>query len=330
MAKTKSIPEAIGTQISEKDFPITSKKIVENRYDFSLLGDVKMSNPNGDPDNGAKPRMDLDGYGVWSQQSLEYKIRTRIENYARYKRLKGYDRFISRGDKTISEKLSEFSQFSNLDVRRRAICEKYFDVRMFGGMLQTKTNSDVSDEDTGKSSKVNLGAGILHRAVNIENGKSIDPIRVMDMRLTRCIATNPDRKKELSTGAEMGETSVIPYALYRFNGTIDPVFAAESYFTEDDCALLWKALASCFKHDASFMRPSINVRKLVIWKHNSKLGNASPDYLQRHLTITKKEGVDYPKNFDDYIIDLKSLPDNINVKVIDINEDEIQTAWNDD
>jgi len=55
-------------------------KIIENRYDFVLLFDVKNGNPNGDPDAGNLPRIDPEtGHGITTDVCLKRKIRNYVE-----------------------------------------------------------------------------------------------------------------------------------------------------------------------------------------------------------------------------------------------------------
>ena len=66
---------------------------LKNRYEFVLLYDVQDGNPNGDPDLGNQPRMDLEtGYGLVTDVCLKRKVR----NYVMLTRgnQKGYDIFV--------------------------------------------------------------------------------------------------------------------------------------------------------------------------------------------------------------------------------------------
>ena len=58
-----------------------------------------------------------------------------------------------------------------------------------------------------------------------------------------------------------------------------PVFAAKTVFSEDDLALLWKALGNLFELDRSAARGTMSARGLYIFKHESKLGNAQAQRL---------------------------------------------------
>ena len=53
---------------------------LENRYDFVMLFDVENGNPNGDPDAGNSPRIDVEsGYGYVTDVCLKRKIRNYVE-----------------------------------------------------------------------------------------------------------------------------------------------------------------------------------------------------------------------------------------------------------
>ncbi len=45
-------------------------------------------------------------------------------------------------------------------------------------------------------------------------------------------------------------------------------------FSEDDLELLFEALTNMFDHDRSAARGEMATRKLVVFRHNSALGNA--------------------------------------------------------
>ncbi len=53
--------------------------MIQNRYDFVLLFDVKDGNPNGDPDAGNLPRVDAEtGRGLVTDVSLKRKVRNYV------------------------------------------------------------------------------------------------------------------------------------------------------------------------------------------------------------------------------------------------------------
>ena len=63
---------------------MTDRKPIENRYDFTILFDVKDGNPNGDPDSGNMPRVDIEtGNGLTTDVCIKRKIRDYEEDRSR-------------------------------------------------------------------------------------------------------------------------------------------------------------------------------------------------------------------------------------------------------
>jgi CRISPR-associated protein Csd2 len=112
----------------------------------------------------------------------------------------------------------------------------------------------------------------------------------------------------------MGSKYTIPYGLYVAHGFINPVFAAKTGFDDDDLKLLWKALANLFELDRSAARGTMSTRGLYIFKHESKLGNAQAQRLFETIKVEKKDGVESPRSFADYIVtppEAASLPQGV-------------------
>ena len=53
---------------------------LKGKIDFTLFISVHNANPNGDPLNGNRPRIDLDGYGEISDVCIKRKIRNRFQD----------------------------------------------------------------------------------------------------------------------------------------------------------------------------------------------------------------------------------------------------------
>ncbi|MFM8319396.1 MAG: type I CRISPR-associated protein Cas7, partial [Chloroflexota bacterium] len=81
-------------------------------------------------------------------------------------------------------------------------------------------------------------------------------------------------------------------------------------FSEDDLRMLWDALINLFEHDRSAARGKMATRRLIVYKHESDLGNAPAHKLFERVTVERKPGVVTPRNFTDYIVavDSSSLP----------------------
>jgi len=109
----------------------------------------------------------------------------------------------------------------------------------------------------------------------------------------------------------------VPYGLYRAEGFVSANLARKTTgFSEVDLELLWQAILNMFEHDRSAARGKMTVRELIVFKHESELGNAPAHKLFETVTVTRKEGADPPRAFSDYdvTVDEAALPDGITCK----------------
>ena len=279
--------------------------MINNRYDFVMLFDVENGNPNGDPDAGNSPRMDAEtGYGFITDVCIKRKIRNYVslikDGDAGYNILIKPDKSLNEKftDAYIEDGLSLKQKDKNTDDLKKArdyMCKNYFDVRVFGAVMSTGDDP----------------CGIVRGPVQINFARSLSPINIQDVTITRQARTTEDRKATGET--EMGRKSVIPYALYRAEGYISAAQANKNTdMTEEDVELLWNAIINMFEEDHSAARGKMCTRKLYIFKHDSILGNCPSHVLFDKIVIKEKDGVYVPRNFDDYEITLdKDMPEGV-------------------
>jgi len=277
---------------------------IKNRYEFELLFDVQDGNPNGDPDLGNQPRMDLEtGYGLVTDVCLKRKVRNYVA--LTHGEKAGYDIFVKEkavlntliaaewdnaagGRKPDEVKKAKESQKVEL-AARKLLCEKYFDVRAFGAVLSTGDK----------------GAGQVRGPLQLTFSRSFDPIVVAEHSITRMAVTNEkDEEKERT----MGRKYTIPYALYAARGFVSPQLAAQTGFSQEDLELFWESLLNMFEFDRSAARGLMTTRHLVIFKHKTVLGSASAESLFERIACTRRDGVDVPRKFYDYVVTLDGMP----------------------
>ena len=103
----------------------------------------------------------------------------------------------------------------------------------------------------------------------------------------------------------MGRKATVPYGLYKMYGFVTPHFAEDTGFTEDDLKLFWEALQNMFDLDHSAARGLMSLQKLIVFKHDSPLGNAPAHKLFERVTIARREGLTGPaRDFSDYTIQI--------------------------
>lgn len=273
---------------------------IKNRYDFVVYFDVENGNPNGDPDAGNMPRVDPEtGYGLVTDVCLKRKIRNYVETVKEGE--PGFEIYIKDG---VPLNTSDFRAFEELNVDpkdvkklkkddpqldlklRDYMCRAFYDVRTFGAVMTTFM-------------KNGLNCGQVRGPVQLTFARSVDPIIPQEVTITRvAITTEADAEKK---GTEMGRKYVVPYALYRCEGFVSANLARKTTgFSDDDLSLLWEAIINMFEHDHSAARGKMAVRSLVVFKHDSELGNAPSYKLFDAVSVKRKEGIEYPRSFADY------------------------------
>lgn len=264
---------------------------INNRYDFVLFFDVKDGNPNGDPDAGNLPRVDPEtGHGLVTDVCLKRKVR----NYVQLSNGKksGYDIFIK--EKAIlntmideaheQEEVKSKEKGDKTEAARQFMCKTYYDVRTFGAVMSTGKN-----------------AGQVRGPVQLTFARSVSQVIPLEHSITRmAVATAAEAEKQQGDNRTMGRKFTIPYGLYRCHGFISAPFAVQTGFNEDDLTLFWTALLEMFEHDRSAARGQMATRKLIVFKHDSLLGNAHAHQL---FDMVKAEVRSNPvREFNDYEI----------------------------
>jgi len=303
---------------------------MNNRYDFVYLFDCKDGNPNGDPDAANSPRIDpQDMRGLVSDVCLKRKVRNFVtiakpdsDKHQIYVQHHGVLERVHKAayqalgleaveDASVDENSAEGNEGSGESGKKKGkskrqapadvtkakqwICEHYYDVRTFGAVMSTKL----------------FNAGQVRGAVQIAFSRSIDPILPLDLSITRVAVAN--EKEKLTKDTTMGRKNLIPYGLYRCHGFISANLANETGFSDDDLALFWQALSQMFDHDRSASRGTMAPQKLIVFKHQSLLGNAPANKLFERITVQRKPDVSVARTFSDYevVINKSGLPTGI-------------------
>lgn len=296
---------------------------IKNRYEFVVLFDVENGNPNGDPDAGNMPRIDPEsGLGLVTDVCLKRKIRNYVETVK-----EDQDRFkiyikenvpLNRSDRTACEsvgveetdekKLTEAlkklkKNDPDVDMKiRDYMCDQFFDIRAFGAVMTTFV-------------KAALNCGQVRGPVQIGFARSIDPVVSQEVTITRVAITTEKDAENKST--EMGRKSIVPYGLYRAEGYISANLARKvTGFSEEDLELLWDAIINMFENDHSAARGKMAVRELVVFKHSKELGDCPAYKLFDAVKVHRKEGVMYPRKYEDYVVavDKTAIPESVQMK----------------
>lgn len=289
---------------------------IQNRYDFVYLFDVQDGNPNGDPDAGNLPRVDAEtGRGLVTDVCLKRKVRNYIgvtqkeqppyEIYVKEKAIlnlthqRAY-KAIGAEDELKGEKGKRKGSGDTVSKARKWMCENFFDVRTFGAVMSTGVN-----------------CGQVRGPIQLTFSRSVHPVISQEHAITRmAVATEEEAAKQQGDNRTMGRKFTIPYGLYRGHGFISAHLAADTGFSEKDLNHFWEALKGMFDLDRSAARGLMAARKLIVFKHESALGNAPAHQLFERVKVERSNGNETPpRSFSDYtvMVNKSNLPQGITV-----------------
>jgi len=254
---------------------------LQNKIDFAVVLRVKHANPNGDPLNGNRPRTDYSGNGEISDVCLKRKIRDRLQENGQAIFVQSDDRrnddarsLRDRADKTLG------SKFGSPETAKLA-CATWFDVRAFGQLFalsKKKTKGSEEGGDTGISIPV-------RGPVSLQAAFSVQPVDVTSTQITKSVSGEGDGSKRGSD--TMGMKHRVDDGVYTFFGSMNPQLAERTGFSDKDAEVIKNVLPRMFENDASSARPegSMEVLKVIWWKHNCKSGQFSSAKVHRTLTV---------------------------------------------
>ena len=275
---------------------------IKNKIDFLYIFDVQDGNPNGDPDAGNLPRVDAEtGMGLVTDVCLKRKVRNFVQ--VAKELTSGYDIFIKEKailNNSIDAAHEEECVVTAADrtmAARDVMCKKFYDVRTFGAVMSTGKN-----------------AGQVRGPIQLTFARSVDPIMTSEHSITRmAVATEKEAEKQGGDNRTMGRKATIPYGLYVCHGFISANLAKQTGFSEDDLQLFWEALKNMFDVDRSAARGLMSAQKLIVFQHNSMLGNVPANKLFDRVKIEKTTEI--PRSFSDYCvtIDRDNLPEGVEI-----------------
>ena len=270
------------------------------RLDLVVFFEVANGNPNGDPDAGNMPRMDPEtGHGLVTDVSLKRKIRNYVELTREGEA--GHRIYVTEGavlnekhreayahvreDDAGVAKAKKLTPGSDEEAAaiRRFMCDTFWDIRTFGGVLSTGIN-----------------AGQVRGPVQFAFARSVEPVLPLEVSITRMAATSEKEKADRAEGEDeaekrgdkrtMGRKHIVPYGLYRAHGYVSAALAPRTGFSQADEDLLIEAIASMFEHDRSAARGEMATRKVVGFRHDGKFGNAPAHALFDRVKVWRGDG----------------------------------------
>jgi len=274
--------------------------ILQNKVDFAVILRVRNANPNGDPLNGNRPRTDYSNFGEISDVCIKRKVRDRL-----------LERWLANGKEDDGNMIFVQSDDRNEDgaksLRARAeavlgnklgsnqtvklACEKWVDVRAFGQLFALKSvkkSSKKTEEKGNSEGDTGISIGI-RGPVTIQSAFSVEPVDIISIQITKSVSGEGDGSKRGSD--TMGMKHRIDKGIYVFYGSMNPQLAERTGFSDNDADVIKNVLPRLFENDESSARPagSMEVLKVIWWKHNCKSGQYSSAKVHNSLRV-KQDG----------------------------------------
>jgi CRISPR-associated protein Csd2 len=259
------------------------------KIDFAVILRVKHANPNGDPLNGNRPRTDYNGFGEITDVCLKRKIRDRLQDAKHPIFVQSEDRK-SDDAKSLRDRAEKAlgKEFGSLKTAELA-CAKWMDVRAFGQLfaLPKKAKGKGADDEA------EAGVSIPIRGpVTVQSAFSVQPVDVSSTQITKSVSSDGDGTKRGSD--TMGMKHRVDAGIYVFYGSMNPQLAERTGFSDEDAEIIKNLLPKLFENDASSARPdgSMEILKVIWWKHHSKAGQHSSAKVHRALKVRADGGYD--------------------------------------
>jgi CRISPR-associated protein Csd2 len=277
------------------------------RHDIVFLFDVTDGNPNGDPDAGNRPRMDDEsGNGLVTDVAIKRKIRDTLVlaagDDARYRL------FVEAGH-PLNPRLEEAYTEAKLPLNKVAtheqaaparqwLCERYFDIRLFGAVMSMKSTPSL---------------GQIRGPLQVTIARSIDPVYPLSHTITR-VARNTQAEVDEGKETQMGDKWTVPYGLYRCELYYSANRGKQTGVDSRDLQLLYQTLEMMFDHDRSAARGRMAARGIYVFSHADAFGSAPAHRLTERVHVTRAENTESAaRSFGDYVVsvDDTELPDGV-------------------
>lgn len=196
-----------------------------NNKDFLYITDATLSNPNGNPDDENKPRMD---YDTKTLLVSDVRIKRTCRDFAQKK---GFEIFVgTSNDKkvTMETRLKEvlekygISKDADADEKIQTILNNMIDIRLFGSAMAV---GNITQTFTGP--------------VQISWGYSLHPVDLVKASSISSIMSSNEKTEGHGTFGKMYKAE---YAMVAHAGSVNKYAAEKTHMTQEDADLLPKLL----------------------------------------------------------------------------------------
>ncbi len=285
-----------------------AKNVLKNRHEFLFGYDCSMANPNGDPMDENKPRIDEEtGINLVRDARLKRTVRDTLqEDFGQH--------ILIRKELDENGKLKLKPELIGEVQNEEQLLNTFIDVRLFGLTFASEGKRQDSDDDEGgeetekretKKKDKKISNNLSYTGpVQFQYGKSLHRVEVITFKGTSVIPS----KKGNEQGT-MTETHVVAYSFIAFYGIANEKNAQKTKLTDEDIDLMLEAMWIGHKAGSDVLTGSKighNPRILidVMYKEGTKTQIGELDSYIKLKTDKEEEAI---RSVDDFTLDITPL-----------------------
>ena len=312
-----------------------TRQTLTSRREFMFLYDIKMGNPNGDPDEN-RPRVLPDGTHYVTDVRLKRFVRDYLKTQTNPKTDKSYDILVDTIDSGTTNLTGRLAAY--LDAHGKSKCEgaklvdillnAFIDARLFGSSLAFKKQDGWEPKAQPKT---------LTGAVQINHGEVLHEAQEVDIHGTSVFGSDEEKTQGTFT-TYFG----LRYALIGFNGVANEHSAKLSRMTDDDYAVLLRALWNSVRSSGNTRTKVGQVPRLLVSIEYNEGEEFQYGMLTDYIKLTPTNGKDAREwsGPSDYQLDLSLSPQRLEAQEgrisriayclsPDLNLDSFPDSWED-
>lgn len=266
---------------------------IKNKHDIVFVYDITDNNPNGDPNNENKPRIDQEtNINYVTDVRLKRTIRDYAYSHYGYNGIDGKDIFCRQTPGKDGGLADAKKRAKDFDSNADKIIEQCIDVRWFGGMIPVEK----------KTTAIQITGPIQFRL-----GRSVHKVEYNEIKGTGAF-TSTEGKSQQTFRTDY----ILPYSLISFYGMVDNGLAKISQLSEEDYKLFIDIMWDSIKSMCTRSKVGHTPRILIDIEYS---GNFFIGELDKYI-VYKRKIDDYSiRSIKDFHIDFKNFSNIINENI---------------
>lgn len=307
------------------------ENVIKNRSEILFVYDVTDANPNGDPNDENKPRIDEE---TRINIVTDVRLKRTIRDYLyKFKQKEIFIREIELEDGKIQDAKTRAKDFINdVDVKKlenmslaeqkklmsKNILQRCIDVRLFGATIpleliaKGKKKKETEEEETeGQKSSLTFTG-----PVQFKFGRSLHKVNLTSIKGSGAFASK--------LGAEQKtfrEDYILPYSLILFYGIVNENSAQETLLTNNDIDLLlegiWNGTKNLISRSKVGQMPRLLLRIVYKEGKNFHIGE-----LDKRIKFVSDKNDEEIRKITDGKLDITEL-----ISVLNKNKDKIEKIY---